>query len=89
MNRLFSGTQAGGKQARNRNMKEDMNMEMNRELDQITDQELEQIYGGVKFKYFAIEKCFDCGEWEFMLCNRQWKECPKCHSKNFGRVFGI
>ncbi|MDO4983447.1 MAG: hypothetical protein Q4E35_07840 [Eubacteriales bacterium] len=55
----------------------------------LTDDELENISGGVKFKFFSIEKCPDCGYWEFMVCNRQLKTCPECGSRNIRRVFGI
>ena len=56
---------------------------------ELTDQELNEAVGGIKFKFFSIEKCPDCGYWEFMLCNRQLKVCPKCGSTNIRRLFGI
>ena len=55
----------------------------------LSEEELNQVTGGIKFKYFSIEKCPDCGYWEFMLCNRQLKVCPKCGSTNIRRLFGI
>lgn len=61
--------------------------EMKRE--QLSENELNNAVGGVKFKFFSIEKCPDCGYSEFMVCNRQLKKCPKCGSTKIRRVFGI
>ena len=58
-------------------------------MEMLSDQELNETVAGIKFKYFSIEKCPDCDFWQFMLCNRQLKVCPKCGSKNIRRVFGI
>lgn len=55
----------------------------------LTDQELNKVVGSVKFRFFSIEKCPDCDYWEFMVCNKQLKNCPKCGSANIRRVFGI
>lgn len=64
-----------------------MTMENGKKI--LTENELEQVNGGIKFRYFSIEKCPDCGYFEFMPRNRILKECPKCGSKNIRRVFGI
>ena len=64
-------------------------MNTDKKMDTITMEELDNTFGGIKFKYFSIEKCPDCGYSEFMLCNRQLKSCPKCGSKRIRRVFGI
>lgn len=55
----------------------------------LNENELRNTFGGVKFKFFSIEKCPDCGYAEFMPCNRQLKKCPKCGSTKIRRVFGI
>ena len=62
---------------------------MNEKKQTLTEDELNEVNGGIKFKYFSIEKCPDCGYWEFMVCNRQLKKCPKCGSEKIRRVFGI
>ena len=64
-------------------------MTVNTKPNELSEQELNETIAGVKFKYFSIEKCPDCDFWQFMMMNRQLKECPKCGSTRIRRVFGI
>ena len=64
-------------------------MKTNEDKKALSEQELSETVGGIKFKFFSIEKCPDCGYWEFMACNRQLKKCPDCGSEKIRRVFGI
>lgn len=64
-------------------------MENTMKCEALNENELKNTLGGVKFKFFSVEKCPDCGYSEFMLCNRKLKKCPKCGSPNIRRVFGI
>lgn len=64
-------------------------MKTNEKMQILSEEDLNATVAGVKFKFFSIEKCPDCGYWEVMPRNRQLKTCPKCGSKNIRRVFGI
>ena len=64
-------------------------MKNGKDLKTLTMADLDDLFAGVKFKCFSIEKCPDCGYWEFMSGNHQLKKCPKCGSTKIRRVFGV